>query len=513
MALYEDYLYARISDDELATEKGVTRQLRDGRDLSARRGGHVAGEFSDNDISALKGAPRPDFDKLMNAVAAPNPTGVQRRIVCVHTSRLWRNRVERAQGIDTLGKLGIIILCTNGPELDLRTASGRMIAGMLGETDTGESETKAERVYDAAKERAEEGRANGAVLYGWSRIYEYDRRGKTAGKVIGFRDEEKHAEADVVRWIVDELLAGKSLAAVRDDLNRRRVPAPGAGHRRTRRAKGQADDGSRWGKTSVKKLAIRPANIGLRIYHRGRPDEALIPAAWPKIVDPDKHDRVVALLTDPGRTIERPGSRQHLLTWGVGECGVCGAHLRVAMRGNSRHGRKQQLYVCEAKACVGRNLAAVDRYVEHQMVALMRRPDVADLLSGSSAKAAEALTRVTTLRARLTQAANDYADGHIEAAQLRIITTRLKPQLQQAEAEAKAYRPSPHLELVMATVGDLAERRWGALDLNQRRAVMQAFGVRVVVLPAQRRGPGFDPASVRFVPRSADVAVAAPVPN
>jgi DNA invertase Pin-like site-specific DNA recombinase len=504
--LYEDYVYARISEDEVGLEKGVTSQLRNSRDLSVRRGGHIAGEFSDNDISALKGAPRPDFDRLMAAVAAPNPTGIQRRIVCVHTSRLWRNRVERAQGIDSLGKLGIIILCVNGPELDLRTASGRMVAGMLGETDTGESETKAERVYDAAKERAEEGRANGAVLYGWSRIYEYDRR----GKVIGFRDEENHVEADIVREIVDRLLAGRSLAAVTEDLNRRGIPAPGTGHGRKRRAKGQADDGSRWGKTSVKKLAIRPANIGLRLYHRGRPDEALIPAAWPKIVDPDKHDRIVALLTDPKRVTERPGSRQHLLTWGVGECGVCEAHLRVAMKGNARHGRKQQLYVCEAKGCVGRNMEAVNRYVDHQMIALMQRPDAIDLLSGSSTKAGEALTRVKTLRARLDQAAQNYADEVIDDAQLRIITGRLKPQLQQAEAEAKAHRPSPHLELVMATVGGQAEQRWKALDINQRRAVMQAFGVRVVILPTRRRGPGFDPTTVRFLPPdsgSADVTV------
>lgn len=509
--LYEDFLYARISEDEIALEKGVTRQLRESREMSAKRGGRVAAEFSDNDISATKAPPRPGYEGLMAAVAAPNPLGVQRRIVCVHTSRVWRNRQERAAGIDTLGALGVIVLPVNGPELHLISAAGRMVAGMLGEVDTGESETKAERVYDAAKERADEGRANGAVLYGWSRVYEYDRR----GKVIGFRDEENHTEADIVRDIVDRILAGRSLAAVTDDLNRRMIPAPGAGHRRKRRAKGQADDGSRWGKTSVKKLAVRPANIGLRLYHRGRPDEALIPAAWPLIVDADKHDRVVALLTDPSRTTERPGSRQHLLTWGIGECGVCEAHLRVARRGNSRHGQKQQLYVCEANGCVGRNEEFVYRFVEHQMVALMQRPDVLDLLSGSSTKAAEALARVTTLRARLDQAAKNYADEVIDDAQLRIITGRLRPQLQQAEAEAKAHRPSPHLELVMATVGEQAEQRWKALDVNQRRAVMQAFGVRVVIMPTQRRGPGFDPATVRFLPRerSADVAVAAPSSN
>ncbi|MFI0795069.1 recombinase family protein [Micromonospora rubida] len=89
----------------------------------------------------------------MAAVAAPNPMGGQRRIVVVHTFRLWRNRSERASGIDLLGRLKVIVLPVNGPELHLVSAAGRMVAGMLGEVDTGESETKAERIASAARER------------------------------------------------------------------------------------------------------------------------------------------------------------------------------------------------------------------------------------------------------------------------------------------------------------------------------------------------------------------------
>jgi DNA invertase Pin-like site-specific DNA recombinase len=491
--LYEDFLYARISEDEIAMEKGVTRQLRESRELSAKRGGRVAGEFSDNDISATKAPPRPGYDGLMAAVAAPNPLGVQRRIVCVHTSRVWRNRQERAAGIDTLGALGVIVLPVNGPELHLISAAGRMVAGMLGEVDTGESETKSERIVSAAKERAEEGRANGAVLYGWERIYEYDSR----GKVIGFRDEENIDEAEVVREIVGRLLAKDTLNAITDDLNKRGVPAPGAGHSRARRAKGQAEDGSKWGKTSVRKMATRPANVALRLYHRNRPDEALLPAAWPRIVDPDQHDRVVELLTDPARSTEKPGSRQHLLTWGIGECGIesCGAHLRVATRGNSRHGAKQRLYVCEANGCVGRNERLVDLFVDVHMVALLRRGDVLKLLTGNAGKSAELLDKAAALRARLTAAAGDYADGILTKEQIRVITGKLKPQIEAAESAAKQFRVTPHLELVMDTVGDQAEAKWAGYGINQKRAIMTAFGVRVLILPT-RRGPGFDPKSV-----------------
>ncbi|MGS2615165.1 recombinase family protein [Micromonospora sp. LZ34] len=508
--MIEDFLYARISEDELGLEKGVTRQLRECREASDKDGAQIAGEFSDNDVSALKAAPREGYDQLLAAVSAPNPLGMQPRIRCVHTSRLWRNRAERAAGIDLGGRLGLIIKPINGPELDLRTAQGRMMAGIAGEVDTGESETKAERVVSAARERAEEGRANAAVLYGWQRVYEYDSR----GKVVGFRDEEHIEQANVVREIVDRLLAGDTLKGVTDDLNARGIPAPRAGDRRKHRAKGQDENGTLWGKTSVKKVAIRPANIGLRIYHRGRPDEQLLPAAWPRIVDPDKHDRVVALLTDPSRTVERPASRQHLLTWGIGECGTCGAHLRVALKGNTKWGKKSRLYMCEARGCVGRNEETVDRFVDAHMVALLSRPDVIGLLSGSAGKQAEYLGKAEALRARLAAAAVAFAEGDMTKEQVRIINAKLKPQIEAAEAEAKRHQVSPHLSLVVQSVGEQAKARWESYSIPQKRAIMEAFGVRVVI-DKQRRGPGFDPTSVRFLPRprdgeSAAAAVAAP---
>jgi hypothetical protein len=254
----------------------------------------------------------------------------------------------------------------------------------------------------------------------------------------------------------------------------------------------------------VTKIAVRHANIGLRIHHKGRPDEALLRAAWPGIVDPDKHDRVVALLSDPARATEKPGSRQHLLTWGVGECGVCGGYLRTALRGNARWGVKKILYACAEDGCVGRNEAAVDRLVDHTMVALLQRPDVVDLLSGSSTQAAAAMAQLEVLRARQAKAADEFAEGEITSEQMRIINAKLKPKIDAAQVAVAAHRMTPHLELVMDSVGERAQKRWAEFDLNQKRAVMQAFGVRVVINPVARRGPGFDPASVRIIPRQRD---------
>jgi DNA invertase Pin-like site-specific DNA recombinase len=79
----------------------------------------------------------------------------------------------------------------------MTSAAGRMMAGILGEFDRAESEIKGERVARAALQRAHEGKANGAVLYGWigekasKRPY---RTGSVPTRIVGAR-----SLADAVR--------------------------------------------------------------------------------------------------------------------------------------------------------------------------------------------------------------------------------------------------------------------------------------------------------------------------
>ncbi|MET7824650.1 recombinase family protein [Streptomyces sp. NPDC005386] len=474
-------LYARISEDDTGLEEGVTRQLADARDLAAARGWTVLDEFSDNDISALSGARREGYEALLRAVAS----GGVDKIVVFHTSRLWRNRAERAHGIERLAAAGVGIVAVKGPDLDLDSAYGRGLAGLLGEFDTLESEIKAERVAQAARQRAEEGRANGKVAYGWQRVYTRDDR----DRVTGFEDIEDLAEAAVVREIVGRLLSGESLHAITESLNARRVPAPGAGQRRNR-GLGQDADGTLWNKTSVKKIALRPANVAIRT-HVG----VEYPAAWPALISRERHERVKALLTDPARSVRRDGARKHLLTWGIGECGKCGGALRVARRGNSRRGTKKELYVCD-DGCVGRDERYVDELVSGVVVERLSRADAAEIFAGHDQAAAEAIAKAEELRARLDLAADDYAAGILTRSQLHRVTAGLRPQIEAAERRARDLRPALDMSL-LDVAGEHAAEAWEQLDVAQRRTVLDVLGLRVVILPTMRRGPGFDPETVR----------------
>ncbi|HEY5455487.1 MAG TPA: recombinase family protein, partial [Acidothermaceae bacterium] len=230
-------IYARISEDTAGEARGVARQLEDARALAQARGWETVSEFTDNDISAFSGVRRPGYEALMAAV----DDRLIDRIVVYQTSRLWRSRKERAIAIERLADAKVGIVAVSGPDLDLSSASGRMLAGILGEFDTAESAIKSERVARASEQRATEGRPSGGLGYGWHRLTTLDDRGNavTTGHEI---DED---EAAIVREVVKRLTAGETLKAVTSDLNERGVIAPGSEHRRGYRAADNAA-GERW---------------------------------------------------------------------------------------------------------------------------------------------------------------------------------------------------------------------------------------------------------------------------
>ncbi|WP_261561596.1 recombinase family protein [Frankia tisae] len=458
--------YARISEDPLGMERGVTGQLADNRDAAPRYALRIVSEFHDDDISALRGAPRPGYNALIAALKA----GQAKVVVVFQTSRLWRNRSERAEAIGLFGQLGVRIVATKGPHLDFSTAYGRGMAGLLGEFDTMESEVKSERVTGEARRRALEGKANGMVSFGWRREYDQDAR----GRVIGFRDVVDEHQAAVVREIVDLLLAGKSLKAVTAILNDRGEPAPG---------------GKTWIYSGVRKIALRPANIGRRIY-RG---EDVGPAAWPPIVDEGRHAQVIALLGDPARITSRSGSRRHMLTYNanLAVCGVCGGELRIGKIRNS------PLYQCAAKGCVGRSEPRVDEFVSLVLIDRLSRPDAGALFVHKDDDAQKARDELAEHRARLAAAADDYADGVITREQLARINSRLLPKVERAEAAALRSIPGVGLGLVAALVAD-PEKTWrGIDDVAQQHEILVSIGMFVRIVPT-RQGAGFDSKSVEI---------------
>jgi hypothetical protein len=193
-------------------------------------------------------------------------------ILVFQTSRFWRNRRERAEGIEILRKAGVSLIATKGPSLDMSTAYGRGMAGLLGEFDTMESKVKAERQQLAAFHRAENGQPPAGVrLTGYT----------MAGVVV------EH-EAAVVRQMFTRFYAGDSLRGIVAWLAAQGVP--------TR-------SGRPWNPSSVRTILTNPRYAGRVVYHGQYPGEVNGKmGAWTQLVEEWLFDAVQAsVASDPRR--------------------------------------------------------------------------------------------------------------------------------------------------------------------------------------------------------------------
>ncbi len=81
------------------------------------------------------------------------------------------------------------------------------------------------------------------------------------------------------------------------------------------------------------------------------------------------------------------------------------------------------------------------------------------------------------------------------------VTAVTRPELAEAgeaEAEIRRLTAAADRTMLLDIAGPEAEKRWAEAPITRRRAILEALGLRVVILPTGRRGPGFDPESVEI---------------
>lgn len=452
-------LYVRISRDTEGEGLGVARQLADCRALAEQRGWDVIPEpYTDNDVSAYSGKPRPAYLRLLEDVRA----GRVRRIVAWHPDRLHRSPLEFEGFLDLVQDTGCQVETVRSGAVDLSTPSGRLNARVLGDFARYESEHKSDRVRAKLQQNAEAGKHHGGSRpYGWQE----DRR---------TLDED---EARCVRLAARMLLAGNSVKAVARALNE---------------ARSRNTAGTEWTDKTVRAMVLRTRNAGLRTYQGAVLDG--VPGLWEPILDRDTWDQVRVLLTDPSRrTTPGAAGRTHLLS-GIARCGICGGPVR-ATKGKPYKGVSATVYRCFPTGCVSRGQQRMDDLARDLVCGRLARADAVDLLrpADEPEDAAAARAEVERLRSRLDVAAADEAEDRITREQYLTQTARLRARL--AAAEARVPAPAPRLAVLDTLVGaEDVRAAWEALDVSVRRQVV-ALLLDITVQPT-RRGPGFDPASV-----------------
>ena len=459
-------LYQRISLDKAGDEHGVANQLADQKRTAGARGYTITLIESDNDISALTGKRRPGYERIMAAAAA----GEIDVILVFQTSRFWRYRRQRAEGIEILRKAGVSLVATRGPSLDMSSAYGRAMAGLLGEFDTMESEVKSERQQLANRAGAEAGKARKGTPrpFGWQ----------------ADRITLEEAEAGAIHDACTALLAGGTITGIVRDWEKRGVRP----HQMVLPFGPLPEGTQTWTRTSVRLILSNPRNAGIAIYKGAETGRG----EWEAIVPEETYRAVAALLAD---TTRKPTQGVTTLLGGIGLC-RCGNYVR-----GSRGGNGQPSYRCHIPTRDGRagphvfsKREPVDDYVGRLVVERLSRPDAAGLVPGKNAGAEAGVTALrdeaNAVRVRLARLGALYAEGTITEADLTGGRAAGAKRLAEIDAKLAGLGRESVLSPLLAAAD--VQAAWDKLSTDRRRAVVDTLMV-VTLHPAGRGARAFSP--------------------
>lgn len=472
-------IYARISRDREGAGLGVDRQEADCRALAKRLGWDVVAVFVDNDISAYSGAPRPQYRAMLDAVRA----GEVRGVLAWHADRLHRRATELEEFVTIAETCDLQVQTVTSGEIDLTSASGRMVARMVGAAAQHEVDHARERMKNAKKQAALDGKYRGGP-----RPFGFEPDGVTV----------REKEAAMIREATAALLAGRSLAALAREFNER-------GSTGTL--------GRPWTYNNLRDVLLRPRNAGLlarglpgrKKQRPGEPDwsfesDVIRKAGWPAIVPEEDWRALVTLLTNPARRMT-PSNAAKWLGSGIYRCGKCGAVMRVAPHGGTygpkSKAQRKHLYRCSQQAHLTITTAPTDEYVREVVAELVRDPRVVAAMHPQDANLADAREQRTKLAARLEAFETDYALGRITGAQLQRATAAVSHELAEVDERlASALRQSTSSSVLRAA--DPGDAFLNA-PIDVQRAVLSTV-LRVEVMPAAQRGTAWTADRLRITP-------------
>lgn len=441
-------IYCRMSEDREGGGLGIDRQREDCEQLAAQLGLTVIKVYTDNDLSAYSGKPRPDYQQMLDDLR----TGLYGTVIAWHTDRLHRSPRELEEYIDVCEPRRVQTRTVKAGHLDLTTATGRMIARQLGVQARYEVERMVERQRRARDQKVQRGEWSGGPRpYGW----ESDGVTPIAEEIA------------VIREAAEAILAGASVRALAADLNERDL---------------LTSTGAAWDGSSLVRMLKRPRNAGI-LQHRG---EEAGPSKWDAAIDEPTWRSLRAVLDDPSRIPTASNVRKHLGS-GLYLCGVCGETLTSFSKG----GGKPAKYKCRKNGCVLRDLVRLDLWVQAYLLRRVQEPDAAELFAGRGdegvdVKAAQGELKVA--REKLDELAAAFGAGEIDMQEWRVARAGARARKERAEALlASAVKVNPVAELLGA---EDAEVKWAGMDLARQRAAID-WAMTVRVFPARvGRRPG-----------------------
>ena len=450
-----------MSRDLTGEGAGVNRQESECRKFAEQHGLTVSRVFTDNDVSAFSGTPRPAFAEMIETIKRGGVDG----IICWHTDRLYRRARDLEDIVKLVEETGVAVRTVRSGDLDLNTPTGRMVARLVASVSNYEVDHMIERQKLSHSSRAGEGMyRGGGIPYGY-------RRGSETGQLVV--DPE---QAKIVREAAKRILAGDGVLTIVKRLNERGVPT---------------QNGKQWRTSTVRRILSKPAVAGLATYH----GDVVGKAQWPAILDEGEWRAVNAILSDPKRRTQQ-GNVKKWQGSGVYVCGRCGGPMGTTKtRKTTGSGRA---YLCRQCRKLSRSLDDVDKLVDSVVLGYLSLPEnrltIAQRTEDGGGDFVELVQKRGHLEARKNELGTLFASGVIDAGQLKAGTLQLNKESEALERRIAAAREmSSSLDLVLS--GDDLHQRWAEMSPDKRGEVIDELAT-VTILPT-RPGPWFDPESVR----------------
>lgn len=437
---------------------GVTRQVQDCRELAARRGWPVGAVYVDDDVSAYRGKPRPEYRRMLDDIRA----GAVDAVVVWHLDRLHRHPKELEVFFEVCDAAGVTALASVTGDTDLSTHDGRFLARILGAVARKESDDKSRQITRKHLEMAQAGRA----IIGGTRPF-------------GYRDDSRTpepTEAAAIREAVARIIAGDSLRGIASDWNSRGI---------------KSVSGRDWSIQVLRRMLMSARISGQRSYH----GEIVAKGEWEAIITPQQTAQVRAVLTDPARLTRRT-VRRYLLSSGLLRCGYCDAVLVARPRADGT-----RRYVCaKGPGLAGCGRIAVlaeplEHFIAEAVLYRLDTPELAAALAGAARADTDATAAQDSLaadQAQLTELATAYGERQVTFPEYLAARKPIEARIDAARGRVSRLTRTAALD---GYIGESATLRaaWADLALNRQRAIIAAVLDHATVRGAVRGRTAFDP--------------------
>jgi len=464
-------IYAAKSTED--TRGSIPAQLKDAREMAAKEGWEVAGEYKDEKASAWSGDRGPELAAALEHAERISPCV----LVVQHSDRLARGDGRTAR------HLGEIYFWALKADVEIRsvqddsTFTNPLLAFAMGERNSEDSRRKAAAVKAGMKRAIERGQhAGGPRPYGLD--YHRDEEGRTIPRRPFVPVPN---EAAVVRRIFGEADTGRSQRAIQRGLNADGIPT---------------QHGRKWQQSSVGAILRNPLYKGC-VHVNGEvfpgPHEAIVPAKqWDRV-----NELLAAAARSKGKGCGRRPKGAHLFIKGHLRCGDCGEAM-IPVTKPTRTGGRYEVYACYGRVSHGsdfcsrmpvkRELVDGAVFAYFAQVGLDIEATRQSIAEARDRKLAEvrALRDQAELEARraeerLARVRRDYTDGKLDADDWRDFKAELGAERDAAHAEAGRLASQLH-----------QVERWGEIKDAESETLRRLSEIRAVIAGEVRDAEGLD---------------------